>query len=203
MEEAALIAFVSGGARSGKSRYAEEKAIEVYEQRQQAELPGQLVYIATAKVTDNEMAERIRYHREDRSEAWETIEEAFDLTSVPLKTGVGDVVLVDCLTIWLSNMLYQTPSQGSSPLPVNRERAIVKDLIRTVDHLINSAIKKRQTVIFVSNDVNEGEPAVIDPMVNDYVYVLERLHRHIADQADSAIQVIAGIPIEWKGEEFS
>lgn len=194
-----MILFVSGGARSGKSRFAEEKAIELYERRKQEELPGRLVYVATARVTDTEMAQRIDYHQEDRSELWDTIEEPFDLTSIPGKSGIGDVLLVDCLTIWLSNMLYQTQANDISFMPVEIGKQS-NYLVSMIDSLIGGAEKKQQVIIFVSNDLNEGEPTVIEPMVSDYVYVMEKVHRHIVDRADSAIQVIAGIPLEWKGE---
>lgn len=197
-----MIVFVSGGARSGKSRFAEEKAIQVYEQQKHGDFRGRLVYVATAKNSDTEMAERIRYHQEGRSDIWQTIEEPFDLASVPLNTGMGDVILIDCLTIWLSNMLYQTQSHRSTSLLMTMEKSERSHyLIEIVDSFIEKAVAKQQTLVFVSNDVNEGNLVVVDPLVSDYINELEKIHRHIVDRADSAIQVTAGVPLHWKGEE--
>ncbi|WP_280770267.1 bifunctional adenosylcobinamide kinase/adenosylcobinamide-phosphate guanylyltransferase [Salipaludibacillus daqingensis] len=194
-----MIIFVSGGARSGKSRFAEEKAMMIHHQR---DIPSRLVYVATAKITDDEMAERIRFHKEDRTESWHTIEEPFDLASIPLKTKIGDVVLIDCLTIWLSNMLYSSDTHGSSFFTEFNEVNQI-GVINMLQTLIMKAKEKHQTLIFVSNDVNEGEPMVMDSMVLDYIYELERIHQYVVKQADSAVQVIAGMALEWKGEEFS
>ncbi|WP_416148842.1 bifunctional adenosylcobinamide kinase/adenosylcobinamide-phosphate guanylyltransferase [Salipaludibacillus sp. HK11] len=195
-----MIVFVSGAARSGKSRFAEEKALEIY--REQKSATAELVYVATSRKTDHEMIERIRFHQEDRSESWQTIEEPFDLTSVPLKTGMGDVVLVDCLTIWLSNMLYQTdPHSYLFSATMKGESNQSYYLINLIDRFIDLAKVKQQTLIFVTNDLNEGEQTLVDAMVSEYIYVLEKIHQHIVDRADSAVQVIAGIPIDWKGEK--
>lgn len=193
-----MIVFVSGGARSGKSRFAEEKAMEICQQSHGGDIQGGLVYVATARKTDGEMTERIRYHQEDRSEIWHTIEEPFDLACIPGLTGIGDIVLVDCLTIWLSNMLYQTSSFISEKMEGSKQ---LIDVISLIDQFIEGAEEKRQTIIFVSNDVNEGEPALVDPMVREYIYTLEKVHRHIVDRAYSAVQVIAGVPLDWKGEK--
>ena len=89
--------LVLGGARSGKSRYAQQR-IE--------ELPGSLAYIATAQALDTEMEERIALHRAERGERWHTIEAPLDLSGAILESATHhDAVLIDCLTLWLSNCL--------------------------------------------------------------------------------------------------
>lgn len=89
--------LVLGGARSGKSAYA---------QRRCEELGKRLVYIATAQAGDNEMAERIARHRAERGDCWSTLEEPIDLCGAIVKAAQrADAVLVDCLTLWLSNMM--------------------------------------------------------------------------------------------------
>ena len=89
--------FVLGGARSGKSRYAQQR-IEAVE--------GKLVYIATAQAFDREMADRIAQHQADRGERWRTVEAPIDLPDVIRQTAAScDAILVDCLTLWLSNLI--------------------------------------------------------------------------------------------------
>jgi len=89
--------FVLGGARSGKSRYAQQR-IEAVE--------GTRVYIATAQAFDREMADRIAQHQADRGERWRTVEAPIDLPDVIRQTAAScDAILVDCLTLWLSNLM--------------------------------------------------------------------------------------------------
>jgi len=89
--------LVLGGARSGKSRYAQQR-IEA--------LAGRLVYIATAQALDQEMEDRIALHRADRGERWRTVESPIDLPGVIQQAGAScDAILVDCLTLWLSNLM--------------------------------------------------------------------------------------------------
>ena len=90
--------FITGGARSGKSVFAEKLALE---------FGGSLCYLATAQALDDEMEERIGLHRERRGEQWHTLEEPLDLSRV-LKESDGryQVILVDCITLWLSNLLF-------------------------------------------------------------------------------------------------
>ncbi|WP_197707479.1 bifunctional adenosylcobinamide kinase/adenosylcobinamide-phosphate guanylyltransferase [Sphingobium sp. LB126] len=89
--------LVLGGARSGKSRYAQERCEAV---------PGRLVYIATAQAFDSEMTERIARHRGERGARWSTIEAPLDLAgAIGEAADQGDAILIDCLTLWLSNLL--------------------------------------------------------------------------------------------------
>ncbi|HQS97268.1 bifunctional adenosylcobinamide kinase/adenosylcobinamide-phosphate guanylyltransferase [Novosphingobium sp. 17-62-19] len=91
--------LVLGGARSGKSRYA-QKRIETH--------CGAMVYIATAEARDDEMAERIALHRMDRGKGWKTLEAPIDLPgAIKVASASSDAILVDCLTIWLSNVMLE------------------------------------------------------------------------------------------------
>ncbi|MBV5336105.1 bifunctional adenosylcobinamide kinase/adenosylcobinamide-phosphate guanylyltransferase, partial [bacterium] len=102
----ARVLFVLGGARSGKSRFAEGRATAVG-------LPR--VYLATAQAWDGEMAERIARHRDDRGPDWRTVEEPLDLPGALLREGgAGRVVLVDCLTLWLSNLMAAERDVGTA-----------------------------------------------------------------------------------------
>jgi adenosylcobinamide kinase / adenosylcobinamide-phosphate guanylyltransferase len=180
-----MIAFVSGGARSGKSRYAESLA-----RAWQAEASGGLYYLATAKSAgatgDEEMARRIARHRRERGEAWATLEEP-----VAIDTTIGQVadrgtVLLDCLTLWASQVLYASPLD---------EHAAVA-MLRVVMHEVRT---RALHLVVVSNDVNEGLP-VRDAEVQRYVAFLQRLHREVVAESEVVVQVIAGLPAYWKGE---
>ncbi|MEC9483895.1 MAG: bifunctional adenosylcobinamide kinase/adenosylcobinamide-phosphate guanylyltransferase [Halomonas sp.] len=180
-----MIAFVSGGARSGKSRYAESLA-----RAWQAEAGGELYYLATARSPDTsgdaEMARRITRHRRERGEAWTTLEEP-----VAIDTAIGQVadrstVLLDCLTLWASQVLYASPLDDDAAVAMLGE-------------VMHETRNRGGRLVVVSNDVNEGLP-VRDTEVQRYVAFLQRLHRAVVAEADIAVQVIAGLPVYWKGE---
>ncbi|MFA9558472.1 bifunctional adenosylcobinamide kinase/adenosylcobinamide-phosphate guanylyltransferase [Evansella sp. AB-rgal1] len=181
-----MIVFVSGGARSGKSSFAEELANESYYSVKGKFSKSCLYYVATAKRTDKEMDNRINIHQQRRSGQWETIEEPYDIANLLLELNKGDVVLFDCLTIWLSNRMFdlndafdQIKVKFQSWLKIAKEREIV--------------------FIIVSNDLNEGVP-IPNQTVHNYIYNLENLHQEIILYSDQVIQMIAGLPTYWKGE---
>ena len=180
-----MIAFVSGGVRSGKSRYAESLA-----RAWQAEAGGKCYYLATAKAAgatgDEEMARRIARHRRERGEAWTTLEEP-----VAIDTEIGQVadrgtVLLDCLTLWASQVLYASPLDEGAAVA----------MLRVVMH---EARARALNLVVVSNDVNEGLP-IRDAEVQRYVAFLQRLHCQVVVEAEVVVQIIAGLPVYWKGE---
>lgn len=180
-----MIVFLSGGARSGKSGLAERLSLSFYNDAQGDATPSKPVYLATSKRGDTEMEDRIDRHRNERLPSWETIEEPFDLERVLSQAKSDDVILLDCLTIWLSNVIF------------NKNYHVGK--IKTV---VNNVIKLAKTnnihLFVVSNDVNEDIPHESD-VVNEYIYALEKVHQQFAEEADKVVQVIAGIPVYWKG----
>jgi adenosylcobinamide kinase/adenosylcobinamide-phosphate guanylyltransferase len=188
-----MITFISGGARSGKSRFAEELAVSMHTQMQDSlqlahghTAKPNLYYLATAQSKDLEMMARIERHIEERGGLWQTIEEPHNISRVLQSCQADDVILVDCLTIWLNNVMF-----GIEQPPEIIQQAI-KEWLRLAE-------KKRLHILFVSNDVNEGVPSSYD-MVHHYIKVLEDIHSYIVREADQAIQVIAGIPVFWKGK---
>jgi adenosylcobinamide kinase/adenosylcobinamide-phosphate guanylyltransferase len=172
--------FVTGGARSGKSRFAEKRALE---------FGAPLGYLATAQTLDSEMDERVRRHRERRGAEWATIEEPVHLSQALARCdGQYQAVLVDCLTLWLSNLLFKY--EGSAE---NCEERIREDLQR-----LKSTLQGMVTpVILVSNEVGMG-------IVPDNA--LARMFRDIAGEAnqflaavaDEVHVVISGIPLKLK-----
>lgn len=181
-----MIIFISGGARSGKSQFAEHTALSFYTAAIEENQKASLYYIATAKQSDDEMAERIRIHQQDRGTGWQTVEEPFDLERILSNCKKEDVILIDCLTIWLSNVMFE--------LEYGLER-----MEMAVNKWLSLAHEKQFHLLIVSNDVNEGIPFQ-DKAVHTYIYSLQRLHQTIVRQSEVVVEVQAGIPTYWKGE---
>lgn len=169
------ILFVLGGARSGKSRYAEF----------QADLTGlEKIYVATAQAWDDEMAERIARHREDRAlDGWRTVEEPLGLPAAVMRESKpGRVVLVDCLTLWLNNLL------GAE-----------RDVTASSAALLSGLANARGPVILVSNEVGLGivPDNALARAFRDHA---GRLHQLVAARAARAVLLVAGLPVAVKGD---
>ncbi|KMJ57584.1 hypothetical protein AB685_16420 [Bacillus sp. LL01] len=177
-----MIVFVSGGARSGKSSFAERLALSFYKKRDSA----RLIYLATAKKSDAEMERRIAIHRTEREDCWEVMEEPIEVGWKMHLAREEDVVLLDCLTIWLSNVLFDGGGLKEA------------EVLEKVEKLVNITRRKGFTLLVVSNDVNEELPSRYES-VQYYVYLLEKIHQFLMHKADVAVQVRAGIPKYWKG----
>jgi adenosylcobinamide kinase / adenosylcobinamide-phosphate guanylyltransferase len=159
-----------GGARSGKSRYAEQIATH----------SGlECIYLATAQAGDAEMAERIRLHRAQRSGFVETIEEPLALAQAIAATmHEKRCVLVDCLTLWLTNLLLR-----------NDENFFIHQRAE----LFTVIAAARGHIIFVSNEVGQGV-VPIDPLSRRFVDESGRLHQDIAARCNRVVFVTAGLP---------
>ena len=182
-----MILFISGGARSGKSYFAEQTALSLYNKAVREKERSSLYYIATAKKSDDEMVERIRIHQQDRGEKWKTIEEPFDIERILSNCKKEDVILIDCLTIWLSNVMFE--------LDYSLEK-----LEKVISNWLSLAREKQFHLLIVSNDVNEGIP-ISHEAVLTYMYSLQRLHQTIIEQSEIVVEVQAGIPTYWKGDK--
>ncbi len=170
--------FITGGARSGKSSFAEKLA---------REFGAPLGYLATAQTLDSEMDERVRVHRERRGAEWHTIEEPIHLSQALVRCdGLYQAILVDCLTLWLSNLLFSYEDAAE-----NCENLIHEDLKR-----LKATLQAMSTpVILVSNEVGMG----IVP--DNRLARLFRRHRRngesdLAAAADEVYVVISGIPLK-------
>jgi adenosylcobinamide kinase/adenosylcobinamide-phosphate guanylyltransferase len=165
--------LVLGGARSGKSRLAESLALRC---------PGPRHYVATAEAGDGEMSERIALHRERRGAGWQTWEEPLGLETTLERLGAeaGAVVLVDCLTLWLSNLM-------AADQPVaERSRALVAVLERVA-----------APVLLVSNEVGLGIVPE-HPLARRFRDHAGRLHQELAARAPAVLFVAAGLPLVLK-----
>lgn len=176
------ILFVLGGARSGKSRYAQARAAE-------ASGPGRPVaFLATAEGLDPEMRERIRRHRQDRPAGWLTLEAPREPARA--LAGLGPepgAVLVDCLTLLISNLLVSGPDAERA------EQAVLEEIRR----LLAAARTAAVPVILVSNEVGQGVvPA--SPLGRAFRDIAGRAHQLVAAEADEVVFLTAGLPQRLK-----
>ena len=168
------ITLVVGGCKSGKSNWAlshTESSFESY------------AFLATAEVSDSEMAERVRVHQMVRGPQWELVEEPLELADV-LENRCGNVeaVLIDCLTVWLSNVLLK---KGESEVQAYTDR------------LLEVLGRRKQAVIMVANEVGTGivPEHRLGRTFRDLAGVL---NQHLAALADCVVYVIAGLPVSLK-----
>lgn len=170
------LVLVTGGASSGKSRFAEELA---------ASLAQEVVYIATAQITDEEMARRVAKHKARRPASWRTVEEPWDLKRALQEWGqAGRTVLVDCLGTYVTNLLV---GKG-----MGEEEASL-----ALQHLARLAWSSPANVIIVSNEVGWG---VVPPYPLGRIFqdVLGLANQKIASLADEVYLVVSGLPLEIK-----
>lgn len=166
-----MIILITGGARSGKSVYAERRTLA---------LPGVPHYIATAEAGDEEMAARIAAHRARRGPPWQDREAPLDLTGVLEATDGAGPRLVDCLTLWLSNLMF-----ANRDIPAETERLCV-------------AVQRQSApVLFVTNEVGMG--IVPDnALARAYRDAAGRLNQAIAGIADEVQLLVSGYPVRVK-----
>jgi adenosyl cobinamide kinase/adenosyl cobinamide phosphate guanylyltransferase len=171
MSNAAKITFILGGARSGKSRHAESLI---------AKLPPPWLYVATAQAGDDEMAKRIAAHRARRSGDWHVVETPHGIAAALQKSGAMPV-LVDCLTLWLSNLML-------GKIDIDAETG----------HLERALAAASAPVVLVANEVGSGivPDNALGRRFRDAQGVL---NQRIAALADRVVLVVAGLPMALKG----
>ena len=165
------IILITGGARSGKSQYAEQRAGEMGSRR---------IYVATAEAKDEEMARRIAEHRKRRNSQWHTIEEPLELTDALLsQRSKIDCALVDCLTLWISNLLIRRDEDYAAQK--------VEDLVEKVPQLDFH-------LLFVTNEVGGG--IVPDNLLaRRFRDLAGWTNQRVAHMASEVILMVAGVPM--------
>lgn len=182
------IVFVIGGARSGKSSFALQQA---------SQNEGGRVYIATAEARDDEMRERIERHREERGSEWDTIEEPLKLPDV--LNNIKDkynTILIDCLTLWLSNVLIRTQNTEHRTQTTEEE---IEGLINFLKGIKNSSVCSPGSglcvLYIVSNEVGMGIVPE-NELARQFRDLAGALNQRIAAIADEVYLVTAGIPLK-------
>lgn len=177
--------LVTGGARSGKSAFAEAYA---------ASLGNKGIYIATAPIFDDEMRQRVHMHRKRRASSafeWHTLEEPFELAEL-LSTVGESVVLIDCLTLWLTNWLLRYEEDAG-----REEKTMAK-----VDELARIMKQSGGRIIAVTNEVGDGVVPEY-PLGRQFRDLAGWMNQRLAAVCDQVFLVTAGIPIELKSIAYT
>lgn len=171
-----MVIFVTGGARSGKSEFALKIAEKLEEKR---------LFLATAEALDEEMGQRIERHRRQRGKRWDTLEEPIYLgKALRPVLGLYRTIIVDCLTLWMSNLLGRYPAQDEKVAEI-------------IDDLFSCLGGFEGTLIVVSNEVGMG--IVPDnKLARIYRDRLGLLNQRVAEMAEKVYVLFSGIPVEVK-----
>ena len=194
--------LITGGARSGKSTFAELLAA-------QAKRP--VIYIATAQIWDGEMALRVKKHQEQRPSSWRLIEEPLNICETLTELKNEEVViLLDCVTLWLTNLLlagqaelsdHANQSDQASPSNLQTPPFIYShvepEILAKVQEVSRLAQEIKPKVIFVTNEVGQGIVPE-NPLARAYRDLAGRSNQILARSADHVYMVVAGLPMDLK-----
>lgn len=181
------ITLITGGARSGKSRLAQELA---------RKSGGAVLFVATAEAGDEEMKQRIESHRKARPSSWKTIEVTTHIGSqITRNIGQARTVIIDCITLLINNVFQQYDEKADAPLLEKAVTAETKELLDSIDH-------SNVHFIIVTNEVGLGIiPA--DRVSRLYRDLLGKANQMLAKHADEVYLMVAGIPVAVKRPESS
>ncbi len=185
------LTLVTGGARSGKSAFAEEMCHELGEK---------IGYIATAAALDDGMIERIKRHKERRPDSWTTFEKQQHIYEIFEDAFMKkyDVFLVDCLTVLTTNIMLSDHSIDWDTVPRNKINEIENNVLEQVTRMVESAIGSGHRVIVVTNEVGLG----IVPenrLARVFRDIAGKVNELVASKATQVYFVVSGIPMRIKG----
>lgn len=169
------VTLVLGGAQSGKSHYAQQLASHF----------ERVTFIATGRPNDPEMRKKIARHRRERPVAWRTIEAPLDLhKTIRSESQKADVVLIDCLTLYVSNVMATRKKSVGDP------KACIEEVCVAIQ-------ASRASVVAVSNEVGSG---IVPPYRSGRIYrdFLGQMNRQVAQIADKVVLMVAGVPVTVK-----
>ena len=167
--------FITGGARSGKSRYAQQLALQ---------LSNNPVYLATARHWDDDFEKRIQRHQAERDERWTSIEEEKNISGLPL---TGKVVVMDCVTLWLTNFFTDNKYDIDTSLQQCKQEI---DKLNTAEN----------TFIIISNELGMGMHAETE-IGRKFTDLQGWMNQYIAQKADKVIFMVSGIPMVIKSPQ--
>lgn len=168
-----MLTFITGGARSGKSSFAVNKALKLSENP---------VYIATAKVWDKEFEQRVDRHRKERGPEWTSYETWRDLSSLPLQ---GRTVVIDCVTLWLTNFFVEYKEDVDRCLDAFRKE-------------IDELLKVEAEFLLISNEIGMGVHAHSESG-RKFTDLQGWANQYAASKADNVIFMVSGLPMTLKG----
>ncbi|GMQ46796.1 bifunctional adenosylcobinamide kinase/adenosylcobinamide-phosphate guanylyltransferase [Vibrio sp. 10N] len=184
------VELVLGGARSGKSRFAEQRIGELCEGRVTSKQHVTKHYVATSEPLDEEMQRRIAHHQQQRGEGWQEWEVPHELANALAQFSSDDVVLVDCLTLWLNNVIYYSEGNES-----DREPAIEQ----AITSLVQALERSDAHIVLVSNEVGLGV-VPLGEVSRLFVDNAGRMNQRVAAVARQVTLVAAGLPLVLKGD---
>lgn len=178
--------LVTGGARSGKSHYAEELA---------RKSGKKILFVATAEAGDEEMRRRIEAHKRSRPPEWGTLEAPFNVGSEILKNNGGaEVIILDCVTLLVSNVFTRLADRATEQIDAVLAE---KEVTREIEALDSCFKRLDAAVIIVTNEIGLGlVPA--NPIDRLYRDLLGKANRLLAGQADEVYLLVAGLPVQIK-----
>ena len=167
-----MVYYITGGERSGKSSYAQKLAMQ---------LSKNPAYLATARKWDADFEKRIKRHQDERDERWTNIEEEKQISKTDI---IGRVVVIDCVTLWLTNYYTDTKYNVQESLQLAKEEF---DKAAAID----------ATIIIISNEIGMGMHADTE-IGRKFVELQGWMNQHIAARADKAILMVSGLPVTLK-----
>jgi adenosylcobinamide kinase/adenosylcobinamide-phosphate guanylyltransferase len=183
------VTFVIGGARSGKSTFAEEKA---------KKYGNRVLYLATAIVTDQAMADRVKKHKEQRPKSWDTVEmySNFEKLSEYKEFSECEVVLLDCITTLIGNFMFDSKIDFDN-CSADEVNSLETKITKEVESLIDVCNNNNKKLIIVSNETGMGVvPSYY--MGNYFRDISGRINREISNSSDFMYFIFSGIPIKLK-----
>ncbi|OGO77687.1 MAG: bifunctional adenosylcobinamide kinase/adenosylcobinamide-phosphate guanylyltransferase [Clostridiales bacterium GWB2_37_7] len=180
--------LITGGARSGKSTYAERMA---------GSISNKVLYLATAVAFDEEMKHRIEKHKQSRPAFWDTQEGYKNLNIVIEEASDYEVVLLDCITVMLTNLLWEYPGMDfDTPSKEDLEKA--EEYVRIeFDKLLKSAMDYKGTLIMVTNELGSGIVPEA-PIARSFRDIAGRVNQQIAAHCQEVYLTVCGIPVQIK-----
>ena len=207
-EQRACLILVMGGARGGKSTFAERLAARQAAVIAAAGGAPTVTYLATSEANDPEMVARVAAHRAARSATWVTLECPLEVGAAVRAAAAGSIFLLDCVTFWVSNLLFAAGGLGGTEpeglgnfdktfIPREVEVTVAARVTAALDDLLAALGETGSTMIAVSNEVGFGVVPEY-PIARLYRDELGRANRRLADAAESMYLLVAGIPVELK-----
>jgi len=167
-----MIILITGGARSGKSRFAQEQALA------RTDRP---IYVATARQWDDDFQARIRRHQQDRSEAWRSFEAEKEVSALPL---ANEVVVIDCVTLWLTNFFLDLQYH-------------IQAALQAFQHEIDQLAQLPGTFLIVTNEIGMGVHAESD-IGRKFTDLQGWANQYVAQRSDEVYLMVSGIPVRVK-----
>ncbi|ADR19789.1 bifunctional adenosylcobinamide kinase/adenosylcobinamide-phosphate guanylyltransferase [Calditerrivibrio nitroreducens] len=167
-----MVTFITGGIKSGKTKFG-LKIGQKYQKK---------VYIATAEPFDEEMKKKIDLHRAERGVYWETIEEPINLDDAVKRSLKFDLIMIDCITVWLNNLLYHQ-----------------KNVEEYIYRFILSLNDVKNEVVIISNEIGMGV-VPIEETARNYLNLLGIINQRIASISDNLVFMVSGYPLFLKGD---